>query len=67
MTDRVFGHIPGVAVGTVFPDRRSLSQSGVHRPTQAGISGNKTDGAVSDLDTVWPDEFDPVAAGVIFE
>ena len=47
MADRVFGHIPGVAVGTIFPDRRSLSQTGVHRPTQAGISGNKTDGADS--------------------
>ena len=47
MADRVFGHIPGVEVGAIFPDRRSLSQTGVHRPTQAGISGNKTDGADS--------------------
>ena len=45
--ERIFGHIPGVPVGTVFPDRRALSKSGVHRPTQAGISGNKTDGSDS--------------------
>ena len=47
MPERIFGHIPGVVVGTVFPDRRALSQSGVHRPTQAGISGNRTEGADS--------------------
>lgn len=47
MPERIFGEIPGVDVGTVFPDRRSLSRSGVHRPTQAGISGSRTDGADS--------------------
>ncbi len=47
MKQHHFGHIPGVHVGAVFPDRRVLSGSGVHRPTQAGISGNKIDGADS--------------------
>ena len=47
MAKRIFGHIPGVPIGMVFPDRRALSRSGVHRPLQAGISGNKTEGADS--------------------
>ncbi len=46
-TSRIFGHIPGVEVGTIFPDRQALSRSGVHRPTQAGISGSQHDGADS--------------------
>ena len=46
-TERIFGHIPGIWVGTEFPDRRSVSTAGVHRPTQAGISGSSTDGADS--------------------
>lgn len=36
-----------VAVGEVFPDRRSLAAAGVHRPLQAGISGGAADGADS--------------------
>ena len=47
MGERIFGHIPGVPIGTVFPDRRALSHSGVHRPLQAGISGNRIHGADS--------------------
>ncbi len=31
---------------------------------EEGFSGR---GAKADADTIWPDEFDPVAAGVIFE
>jgi putative restriction endonuclease len=44
---RRFGEIPGVPVGTTFPDRKSLSEAGVHRPTQAGISGSGSEGADS--------------------
>lgn len=44
---RFFGEIPGYPPGTVFPDRLSVSAAGVHRPTQAGISGIAKDGAAS--------------------
>lgn len=47
MSDRIFGEIPGVSVGTVFANREELSHSGVHRPTQAGISGAQDEGADS--------------------
>ena len=47
MSDRVFGEIPEVSVGTVFANREELSHSGVHRPTQAGISGAQDEGADS--------------------
>lgn len=47
MTSRSFGHIVGVSVGSCFPDRRHLHDSGVHRPLQAGISGSQYDGADS--------------------
>jgi putative restriction endonuclease len=43
---RVFGQIPGVEVGATFINRMALSAAGVHRQTQAGISGGK-DGADS--------------------
>jgi putative restriction endonuclease len=43
---RVFGHIDGVPVGAMFPDRKKLSQAGVHRATQAGITGG-ADGSES--------------------
>ncbi len=39
MKKRIFGNIPGYPEGTLFPSRQSLSVAGVHRPTQAGISG----------------------------
>jgi len=35
---RVFGDIPGVAVGATFANRKALAQSGLHRPLVAGIS-----------------------------
>ena len=47
MSDRIFGHVPGIKPGDAFPDRRSLAATGVHRPTQAGISGSQDLGADS--------------------
>lgn len=47
MADRVFGEIPGMPVGTGFTSRREVADSGVHRPTQAGISGSGLEGADS--------------------
>jgi putative restriction endonuclease len=44
---RVFGPIPGVQVGAWFENRAALNQAGVHRPTQAGISGTASEGAES--------------------
>lgn len=47
MTDRIFGDIPGHIVGEVFNSRSELSKAGLHRPTQAGISGSQNEGADS--------------------
>ena len=47
MTTRVFGHVPGVSVGSAFGNRRELSAAGVHRPLMAGISGAPDAGADS--------------------
>jgi len=44
---RVFGEIEGIAVGTEFENRVELAASGIHKPTQAGISGSTTEGADS--------------------
>jgi putative restriction endonuclease len=44
---RIFGAIPGFIEGHVFPSRKELSEAGVHRPLQAGISGGETEGADS--------------------
>jgi putative restriction endonuclease len=44
---RVFGEIEGIAAGTEFASRADLAASGIHRPTQAGISGSTTAGADS--------------------
>lgn len=44
---RVFGHIPGIAVGMTFASRRALANAGVHRPLQHGISGAGDEGADS--------------------
>ena len=46
-SNRQFGSIPHHQVGSLFRNRMELSAAGVHRPTQAGISGSKTDGADS--------------------
>lgn len=47
MTERVFGEVPGVPVGTPFKDRRAVADAGVHRPLMAGISGSGENGADS--------------------
>jgi predicted restriction endonuclease len=44
---RRFGHVPGASVGQVFRRRTDASSYGVHRPTQAGISGTGREGADS--------------------
>ena len=44
---RIFGEIKGVAVGTEFASRAELAASGIHKPTQAGISGSSNAGADS--------------------
>ena len=47
VAERIFGHVPGYPVGSLFQDRAELRESGVHLPIRAGISGNQTDGAES--------------------
>ena len=44
---RHFGEIEGWKAGTEFASRAELAASGIHRPTQAGISGSSTEGADS--------------------
>lgn len=44
---RVFGEIGGYPEGSTFVSRTELSESGVHRPPQAGISGSQAEGADS--------------------
>jgi putative restriction endonuclease len=44
---RRFGDIPGVPIGTLFPNRAALAAAGVHRPRMAGISGGAAEGADS--------------------
>lgn len=36
-SDAVFGHLPGIPPGAVFPSRRALFDAGLHRTPQAGI------------------------------
>ncbi|WP_266367365.1 YDG/SRA domain-containing protein [Tellurirhabdus rosea] len=47
MSSRIFGHIPGQVEGTCYSHRLELAMSGVHAPTQAGISGSQLEGADS--------------------
>lgn len=47
MQTRIFGHIPGLPVGSLFANRMELSLARVHRPRRAGISGSSTEGADS--------------------
>ncbi|KAH9838720.1 PUA-like domain-containing protein [Rhodofomes roseus] len=55
----VFGDIPGVPVGTYWASRQECSNAGVHPPTQAGIYGNRADGAYSIvLSGVYEDDVD---------
>lgn len=44
---RIFGEIKGIEAGTEFASRAELAASGIHKPTQAGISGSTTSGADS--------------------
>jgi len=44
---RIFGEIKGITAGTEFASRAALAASGIHKPTQAGISGSTTVGADS--------------------
>lgn len=44
---RIFGEPQGLYQGASFRNRLELSQSGVHKPTQAGISGSQIEGADS--------------------
>jgi len=44
---RIFGEIKGIEAGTEFASRYELAASGIHPPTQAGISGSTTAGADS--------------------
>lgn len=44
---KFFGIPEGIHVGQQFQNRAELSQLYIHRPTQAGIHGNKTEGADS--------------------
>ncbi|PIL28351.1 hypothetical protein GSI_09502 [Ganoderma sinense ZZ0214-1] len=43
----VFGHIPGVPVGSTFENRLFLHHASVHSGILAGIDGNKNDGCYS--------------------
>jgi putative restriction endonuclease len=47
MSPGLIGAIPGVAVGSLFPDRQALRESGIHRPLQAGMCGSAAAGAES--------------------
>ena len=46
-SSKFFGHVPGYPPGSTFRTREELFRAGVHRHTQAGISGNREDGADS--------------------
>ena len=39
MPSRLYGHVENVPIGATFPDRLALAKVGVHRATQAGITG----------------------------
>ncbi|MEH6478269.1 MAG: YDG/SRA domain-containing protein, partial [Sneathiella sp.] len=41
------GEIENATVGQIFTDRKALHDAGVHRATQAGITGKATEGAES--------------------
>lgn len=47
VTDRYFGELSSIPVGRQWHSRRAVSADKVHRPTIAGISGTKADGADS--------------------
>jgi putative restriction endonuclease len=45
--ERQFGSVANYPVGSHFASRIEVSEAGLHRPPQAGISGSKKDGADS--------------------
>ncbi|KAL7289695.1 hypothetical protein TKK_0016418 [Trichogramma kaykai] len=45
--DKSKGAIDGIEVGTFWPSRLEVSNAGVHKPVQWGISGDPKNGAVS--------------------
>jgi putative restriction endonuclease len=45
--ERVFGDISGIPIGATYADRLELARAGIHKPTQAGISGSGKEGADS--------------------
>jgi putative restriction endonuclease len=47
MAIRIFGEITGIHEGATFKSRITLSEAGIHRPTQAGISGSSKEGSDS--------------------
>ena len=46
-SDRLFGDVPGIALGAVFPNRKAVAESGLHGPWRSGIHGNRVEGASS--------------------
>jgi hypothetical protein len=40
-----FGEPEGVKIGTIFPDRQSLVDAGIHRTLMRGIDGNSDEGS----------------------
>lgn len=47
MSNRIFGEIQGISVGTLFSTRVEVAAVGIHKPLQKGISGSKDDGSDS--------------------
>ena len=47
MAELIFGEVPEVPVGTIFPNRMALFRAGVHRSIEGGISGRQLEGANS--------------------
>ena len=47
ISSRQFGEIAPYKPGSLFKNRAHLSKARVHRPTMAGISGSKNEGADS--------------------
>ncbi|UYP44200.1 hypothetical protein NEF87_000485 [Candidatus Lokiarchaeum ossiferum] len=47
MTQRIFGHIPGIDVGTKFSSRDALYDKKIHMNKRAGITGAQSEGADS--------------------
>jgi putative restriction endonuclease len=47
MPEYIFGNIPNVTEGDIFPNRRALREAGIHLTLVAGIDGNPAVGASS--------------------